>query len=224
MSGFPSSSRDFGPPRRTRDGHPAASLVGDRGDRRHPRRVRRDRRRDGCKGGSGISLAVVGKDPAQLEAAQPDAYRMFDFLTRSQGFVLSYVRVARARGRRHSIQGRAALGMARAVAPASVGDPRAAPVSHLRYGRRTAAGPADDLRTHRRSRRGRGAPPRSWPVPGRGPRVHRSDRRRYLTEAGSRVPNVVDRVRERAHGQGAGTRMAGAHWYRRALWGRAGRR
>ncbi len=42
----------------------------------------------GAKADPGISLAVVGKDPAALEAAQPDAYRMFDFLTRSQGFVL----------------------------------------------------------------------------------------------------------------------------------------
>ncbi len=42
----------------------------------------------GAKADPGISLAVVGKDPAALEAAQPDAYRMYDFLTRSQGFVL----------------------------------------------------------------------------------------------------------------------------------------
>ncbi len=43
----------------------------------------------GAKADPGISLAVVGKDPAALEAAQPEAYRMFDFLTRSQGLVLS---------------------------------------------------------------------------------------------------------------------------------------
>ena len=42
----------------------------------------------GAKADPGISLAVVGKDPAALEAAQPDAYRMFDFLARSQGFAL----------------------------------------------------------------------------------------------------------------------------------------
>ena len=42
----------------------------------------------GAKADPGISLAVVGMDPAALEAAQPDAYRMFDFLTRSQGLVL----------------------------------------------------------------------------------------------------------------------------------------
>ena len=42
----------------------------------------------GAKADPGISLAVVGMDPATLEAAQPDAYRMFDFVTRSQGIVL----------------------------------------------------------------------------------------------------------------------------------------
>jgi hypothetical protein len=42
----------------------------------------------GAKADPGISLAVTGKDPAVLEAAQPDAYRMFDFLTRSQGLAL----------------------------------------------------------------------------------------------------------------------------------------
>ena len=42
----------------------------------------------GAKADPGISLAVVGKDPAALEAAQPDAYRMFDFLARSQGIAL----------------------------------------------------------------------------------------------------------------------------------------
>ena len=43
----------------------------------------------GAKADPGISVAVVGKDPAALEAAQPDAYRMFDFLTRSQGVALA---------------------------------------------------------------------------------------------------------------------------------------
>ena len=42
----------------------------------------------GAKADPGISLAVVGMDPATLEATQPDAYRMFDFVTRSQGLVL----------------------------------------------------------------------------------------------------------------------------------------
>ena len=42
----------------------------------------------GAKADPGISLAVAGKDPTALEAAQPDAYRMFDFMTRSQGLVL----------------------------------------------------------------------------------------------------------------------------------------
>lgn len=42
----------------------------------------------GAKADPGISLAVVGQDPAALEAKQPDAYRMFDFLARSQGLVL----------------------------------------------------------------------------------------------------------------------------------------
>ena len=35
-------------------------------------------------------MAIVGMDPEALEAAQPDAYRMFSFLTRSQGFVLAF--------------------------------------------------------------------------------------------------------------------------------------
>jgi len=43
----------------------------------------------GAKADPGISLAIVGMDPVALEAAQPDAYRMFDFLTRSQGLVLA---------------------------------------------------------------------------------------------------------------------------------------
>lgn len=42
----------------------------------------------GAKADPGISLAIVGMDPAALEAAQPDAYRMFDFVTRSAGIVL----------------------------------------------------------------------------------------------------------------------------------------
>lgn len=43
----------------------------------------------GAAADPGISLAVVGRDPATLAASQPDAYRMYDFLARSQGVVLA---------------------------------------------------------------------------------------------------------------------------------------
>ena len=43
----------------------------------------------GAEADPGISLAVSGMSPATLATEQPDAYRMFDFVTRSQGILLA---------------------------------------------------------------------------------------------------------------------------------------
>ena len=43
----------------------------------------------GAEADPGISLAVSGMSPATLATEQPDAYRMFDFVTRSQGILLT---------------------------------------------------------------------------------------------------------------------------------------
>ena len=43
----------------------------------------------GAAADPGISLAIVGRDPATLQATGPDAYRMFDFAARSGGVNLA---------------------------------------------------------------------------------------------------------------------------------------
>ena len=43
----------------------------------------------GAKADPGISVAVVGQTPETLESTQPEAFRMFDFASRSQGLVLA---------------------------------------------------------------------------------------------------------------------------------------